>query len=254
MLSKLFARFAGLFSPGIEISYSRINAYLTCPQKYKLVYQEGQRVPSNPFIALGLSVHRALEDFHANHKSGGLGDLLESYDKSWVNEGFTSPQQTQDFYEKGQRMLENYYEGHADSKTEILFIEKEFSFPLGKNRLRGIIDRIDRHPDGVYEVIDYKTHNELWSQAKVDSDLQLSIYCLACREALGFAPGLLSYYFLAHDRRMSTQRSDAQLDRAVSLIGQVAGKIVKKDFTPNRVHCPRCDFKKTCPHSTFKKQ
>ena len=50
--------------------------------------------------------------------------------------------------------------------------------------IRGSIDRIDRLPSGGIEVIDYKT-GRMTSQKGVDESLQLSIYALACRDALG---------------------------------------------------------------------
>jgi RecB family exonuclease len=248
MLHNIISRIAALLRPGIEVSYSRINTYLTCPWKYHLVYREGKRVPPTPFISLGLSIHRALEHFHGS-KGTQLSDLIESYDTVWVNEGFQSPQQTHDFYQRGLAMLEQYFAATADSKTEILFLEKEFRFLLGRHRMRGIIDRIDRHPDGTYEVIDYKTHNELWKQEKVDADLQIGIYALACTRALGFTPQLLSYYFLAHNRKVSTTRTPEQLASALAVIEDTARKIQQGDFTPNRNHCYRCDFKKSCPHA-----
>ena len=49
----------------------------------------------------------------------------------------------------------------------------------------GKIDRIDRLPGGGIEVIDYKTGNP-GSQKGVHESLQLSIYALACRDALGY--------------------------------------------------------------------
>jgi RecB family exonuclease len=248
MLKKIIVWITGRFRPGVEVSYSRINAYLTCPWKYRLMYREGKRIPPNPFISLGISVHRALEDFH-RRKATSLEELMESYDRSWVNEGFASPQQTQEFYEKGQRMLEVYHRASTACTAEIQHLEKEFEIHIGRHRLKGIIDRIDRHPDGTYEIIDYKTHGEAWKQEKVDSDLQLSIYSLACSRALGIEPKLLSYYFLAHDRKMSTRRSAQQIAETIGLINKVAEKIGRDEFVPNKTHCPRCDFKKICPHS-----
>jgi len=248
MFTNLLSTIRSWFDPGTEISYSRITAYKTCPCKYKLIYLEGRHLPPNPFISLGLSIHRTLEDFHSR-KGNSFDALIESYDKSWVNEGFLSPQQTQDFFEKGQRMLENYWESNRDSRSEILYIEKEFSCRLTRNRLRGIIDRVDRTVDGIYEVIDYKTHAELWNQSKVDSDLQLSLYAIACKKVFGFTPGKLSYYFLAHNKKVSTTRSKEQLDNAAKTAEEVALNIQNKNFTPNLNHCPKCDFRRICTYS-----
>jgi RecB family exonuclease len=253
MFSRIIRKITGWFgSAGIEISYSRVNTYRTCPWKYKLVYEDGLHVPPTPYISLGLSVHRALDDFH-KRKAASLEELMESYNASWVNEGFVSPQQTQEFYERGQTMLESYWKSSAGNKTEILYLEQEFKFPLGRNTLRGMIDRIDRHPDGAIEIIDYKTHAELWKQDKVDSDLQLSLYALACRKALVIQPAVLSYYFLARNCKLSTSRSQQQLDEAVRIVTETADKIQRRDFIPNRTHCYRCDFKKTCAYSTAEK-
>ncbi len=188
---KFIERIKRLFTPGMEVSYSRINAYKTCPCKYRLIYKDGKHLPPNPFISLGNSIHRTLEDFHLG-SADSFDGLMESYDKSWVNEGFLSPQQTQDFFDKGQRMLENYWDTSRTHTGEIVFLEKEFHCSMKRFGLRGIVDRIDRHPDGTYELIDYKTHAELWSTHRVDHDLQLSLYAYACKKAFGFEPKILS--------------------------------------------------------------
>ena len=52
--------------PPLELSYSKISAYRFCPWKYKLVYVMGQRVAPNPYISLGLTIHRTLEDFQGS--------------------------------------------------------------------------------------------------------------------------------------------------------------------------------------------
>ena len=206
-------------------------------------------MPPNPFVSLGHSVHRALEDYHLKHGST-FDDMMESLNKEWVNEGFESPSQVQDFYERGQRMLENYWQSNKDIKSEIIHVEKEFRFRLGKNILRGIIDRIDRTEDGKYEVIDYKTHRELWSSSRIENDMQISIYSLACEKALGFKPDILSYYFLSHDKKISVKRPDSRIKEAVRMIEETADLIKKQVFTPNTTGCAKCDFSGSCANST----
>ncbi|MFH1368378.1 MAG: PD-(D/E)XK nuclease family protein [Elusimicrobiota bacterium] len=243
LLAGLFGLFGG---GGTEVSYSKVYAYLTCPMRFKLLYEDGKFVQPTGPISLGHSVHRALQDFHSN-KYDGLQDLLECFDKFWVNEGFATPQQALDYYNKGCRMLENYWNAARDMKSEILFVEKNFSFHLGRHSVRGIIDRIDRHPDGTYEVIDYKTHNEIWNKDRIDSDLQLSVYALACKECLGFEPEMLTLYFLAHGQKLVSARSGEQLAAARKTIASVADKIVRKDYTPNLAKCKGCELRNSCP-------
>ena len=70
----------------------------------------------------------------------------------------------------------------------------------------GSIDRIDRLPSGGIEVIDYKT-GRVSSQKGVDESLQLSIYALACRDALGLGtPERVTLYFTESATRLSTTR------------------------------------------------
>jgi RecB family exonuclease len=176
----------------------------------------------------------------------GEGALMECFDRVWVNEGFATPQQSLDFYNKGCRMLDNYWQAEKDAKTEIVYVEKDFKFKLGKNTVRGIIDRIDRLYDGGYEVIDYKTHAEMWEKDRIDSDLQLSIYALGCRESLGKLPRELSFYFLAHQKKVSTERTPEQLNDALKLMNDIADKITRREFQPKFESCKNCGLRDGC--------
>ena len=251
MIKNFLEGLSGLFIPGMDISFSRITAYQQCPFKYNLKYRENWKTAPTPFTSLGLSIHRALEEFHSS-KSDSFDDLLDCYNKNWKNQGFASAQETQEFFDKGLRMLKNYFDEQMDSKSEILFIEKNFRFRLGRNYIIGIIDRIDKHPDGTHEVIDYKTNLQIWEQEKADTDLQLTLYSLACEKALGFKADILSYYFLAHGKKISAQRTDEQINKAQKLIEEATRKIYREKFEPDTTHCPKCDFRKRCKFSTAK--
>lgn len=242
---------------GVELSYSKVKAYQACPWLYKLIYEDGKRPAMTPHIALGLSIHRALEAYH-RQQGQTIDDLLEAYDGHWLNEGFESPQQAMDFYDRGLRILQEYYLGNRERQGEIVLLEQRFEFPLGRHYVRGTIDRVDRRADGTYEVIDYKTHLDLWGQERADGDLQLTIYAMACRRALGIEPSHLTYYFLSHDERITTHRTAQQEAAVMALVQEIGGKVERHEFPPNLKHCPRCDLRTVCeygrmlkPHRTF---
>ena len=113
----------------------------------------------------------------------------------------------------------------------------------------GQIDRIDRLPSGGVEVIDYKTGN-ITSQKSVAESLQLSIYALACRDALGLGtPERVTLYFTESATRMSTTRTDEELDAARAALAAWVSRVRSGDFaaTPSAAACRWCDYAPLCP-------
>ena len=69
-----------------------------------------------------------------------------------------------------------------DEDGEPVWFERSFSFRIGPHLLRGRVDRVDRLPDGGYELIDYKTGRPK-TAAQLREDVQLSLYAVGAREA-----------------------------------------------------------------------
>ncbi|MDR1195891.1 MAG: PD-(D/E)XK nuclease family protein [Endomicrobium sp.] len=233
-----------------KISYSRINAYLFCPYKYKLIYIDNQYVPLNADITFGQIIHKTLEKYHSR---GGknMPQLSECYDESWENKGFASPQQNFEYYRRGTAMLENYFKSFSVSNVKILYTEKSFDANIGKYRFIGIIDRIDEYPDGTKEIMDYKTHIKIWDSQRVDKDLQLTLYAYACKNIFGFTPDKISVYFLSDNIKIYTKRSNKEIEDGVNLALETAGKITGDDFEPDTSKCANCDFKLKCKNSSY---
>ena len=114
--------------------------------------------------------------------------------------------------------------------------------------ITGSIDRIDRLPSGGIEVIDYKT-GKVTSQKGVDESLQLSIYALACRDALGLGtPERVTLYFTESALRLSTTLTDDQLNAARADVLARVSRMRAGEFaaTPG-VPCRWCDYRAMCP-------
>ncbi|MDR0890944.1 MAG: PD-(D/E)XK nuclease family protein [Endomicrobium sp.] len=234
-----------------RISYSRLNAYLFCPYKYKLIYLDNIRIPSNADITFGHIIHRTLEQFHnCKHNNFSCNKLFELYNDSWKNDGFITPQQIFEYYVRGKKMLKYYYQSFARSKDKIkvLCVEKQFTSNIGKYEFVGIIDRIDEYPNKIYEIIDYKTHSNLWDQKKIDNDLQLSLYAYACRNVFKLNPHRIAIYFLSKNRKIYTTRSDSAICKAIKIALQIAENINIESFNPNIVNCHFCGLQSQCKY------
>ncbi|GHT70662.1 hypothetical protein AGMMS49950_06030 [Endomicrobiia bacterium] len=236
-----------------RISYSRVNTYLFCPYKYKLLYLDNLRIPANANITFGHIIHKTLEQFHSG-KDQSYDVLFDCYGDSWRNDCFDDPQQIFEYYNRGRQILENYYQSFCQSTAEVLYAEKAFDANIGKYRFVGIIDRIDKHLDGTYEIMDYKTHAEIWDHERVDKDLQLSFYVYACKNVFGFMPDKISIYFLSDNKKVYTKRSQIEIDNAINIAIETAENIAVENFAPDISKCYICDFKLSCKNSNYKSE
>ncbi len=234
-----------------KISYSRINTYLFCPHKYKLIYLENKYIPLNGDISFGNSVHKTLDDFY---KKGiyTCEALTDSLNVCWESSGYENNQEAYVNYLRAVDVLKNFWETFGKYPPKKISTEHNFKSEIGKYPFIGIIDRIDEYEDGSRELVDYKTHKIIWEQEKVDNDLQLSLYCYACKVALGFIPDRIAIYFLSHNKKVYTTRNEEQINNAIKLSVDVAEKINNKEFEPNKDKCAYCDFKSSCKYSDLK--
>ena len=234
----------------VDLSFSRVQAYLRCPWLYHLVYDLGWRSGPSAGMALGQSVHRTLGRFLAADNSERTQDrLFEIFDEEWVNEGFESPEATLAAYESARAMLHRFFEGEKSLFADVVATEKDFDIPFGDElRFRGTLDRLDRHSDGTYEIVEYKTRVEGWTPERTDADLQMTFYALGMKTVLQGAPVRLRYHFLSNGESRVVERSAAQLSDAERILRDVGQKLGEKDFTPDHRYCVRCEFARRCAH------
>ncbi len=246
MIKEFFRKLMGKKEP-VELSYSRIQSYKKCPWLFKLVYMDGMRSSPNGSMSLGMSLHRALANYlGGDHQERSLDRLFQIYDEVWVNEGFANTQETLDSYDAGRRMLQNFFEIDRLKTSTVIATEKNFFLPLDGIKLMGSIDRIDKNPDGSFEIIEYKTQADNWSPQRMGSDLQLTLYEIGAEKGLALTPVHLRYFFLSNGTSCATTRSEEQKNGAMDLVFEISEKIRSKHFEPNYSYCERCEFARRC--------
>jgi superfamily I DNA/RNA helicase/RecB family exonuclease len=232
---------------GLMLSASDIETYRLCPLKYK--FARVFRIPQEPTInqRFGIVVHQVLERFHQGG-GGSLEDLMHLFEASWRRSGFGDSNDELQFRDKAIAALRRYWELDLSRDSEPVWFERSFAFKLGPHLLRGRVDRVDRHPDGRYELIDYKTGKPKTAR-DLSEDIQLSLYQMGARESWDLTTAAQSYYYVLDNEKVPVEHSEEELERVRGTVGTIAEGILKQDFepTPSPDICAFCDYRIICP-------
>src|SRR6185436_14943823 len=232
---------------GLALSASDIETYRTCPLKYK--FARVFRVPQEPTInqRFGILVHQVLERWHGG-EDVGLPELLGLLEAGWRRGGFGDSEEERQFRAKATQALVKYHDRFREDDGEPVWFEKAFAFRLGPHLLRGRVDRVDRLPDGGYELIDYKTGRPK-TAAQLREDVQLSLYAVGAREAWRLEAAHQSYYYVLDDEKVPVERTDEDRDWITDTVLEVADGIQGQGFepTPSYAACSMCDYRIACP-------
>jgi DNA helicase II / ATP-dependent DNA helicase PcrA len=235
----------------LSLSASDLSLYLTCPLKYKFARVFG--IPQEPTInqRFGILFHNVLERFHKEppeNPEEGLRVLNRLFESGWRRTGFGSSDDELQFRDRAREALRLYWENERDSEGEPVWLEKKFDFKVGDHHVRGRVDRVDRLPDGDYELIDYKT-GERKTEADLDDDLQLALYRMAAREAWGIEASTGSYYYVLDGDKVAAPTKPDDAERVERTVLQVGEGILSQDFEPrpSPTVCSWCDYRLICP-------
>ena len=246
---------------GLMLSASDIETYRTCPLKYK--FARVFRIPSEPTLnqRFGILVHQVLERYHASVTSpagasvrapegetSNLPTLLNLFDAGWRRGGFGDSEEERQFRAKATQALVRYHDRFRDEGSEPVWFERSFQFRMGPHLLRGRVDRVDKLPDGGYELIDYKTGRPK-SVAQLRDDVQLSLYAVGAREAWQLEAAQQAYYYVLDDAKVPVPRTQEDRDWITETVLEVADGILGQGFepTPSFAACSVCDYRIACP-------
>ncbi len=168
----------------ITLSHKQIDDYQTCPLKYFNVHVKRIPIRRHHAVAYGAVVHKVVEYYLTRRAVGNytpLDDLLAIYERAWAGEdilhdrpgvsrepaeGFLTREHEEARKAAGRDALRRFWNQEEADGVKPTYVEKEFGFTLGPNRVRGRYDRVDEDLLGAV-IIDYKT-SEVTRQKDAD--------------------------------------------------------------------------------------
>ena len=213
-------------------------------------------------------------------------ELDAAFDAAWTNEGFLSRDHEEARLAEGRATLRRFRQAQLEPGAVIpAYVEREFSFALGGDRIRGRWDRVDIEPatdatDGgphgpdpvpapsadavapTFELMgrervtitDYKTsdvRDPVKARQRARESLQLQIYAMGYEAVTGRLPDTVQLHFLDTGVTGSVDVDPKRLLKGKAKIAAAAAGIRARDFTPkpDRSTCGYCPFKAICPSS-----
>ena len=269
----------------LTLSFSGIDAYLSCPMKYKLGHVVRVPVPPHHAMIYGSALHRAVQEFHRRHARGEVmnqADLNAAFETAWTNEGFLSRDHEDARLAAGRETLRRFRDAQLAPGAVIpAYVERDFSFAIGGDRVRGRWDRVDIEPAAARDapasaspapsadtvaptfellghervtITDYKTSDvsdPAKARQRARESLQLQIYAMGYEAVSGRLPDAVALHFLDTGVTGRIDVDPKRLAKGREKIAAAAAGIRARDFTakPDRSTCGYCPFKAICPSS-----
>jgi DNA helicase-2/ATP-dependent DNA helicase PcrA len=232
---------------GLVLSASDIDTYRSCPLRYK--FARVLKIPSEQTLhqRFGIAVHQVLERYHASEHTT-VGEMMELFETCWRRGGFGESDKERELHGMARAALVLYHKHLEAHEAEPVWFERSFSFKLGPHHLRGRVDRVDRLPDGAYEMIDYKTSRPKTAEQLKD-DVQLSLYAVGARESWQVEAERLSYYYVLDDLKVPVPSAEMDPGWIARVVAEVGEAILAQRFepTPSPAVCALCDYRIACP-------
>ncbi len=232
---------------GLVLSASDIDTYRGCPLRYK--FARVLKIPSEQTLhqRFGIAVHQVLERYHAAEHTT-LPQMMELFEACWRRGGFGDSDKERELHSKARAALVLYHQHLEAHEAEPVWFERSFAFKLGPHHLRGRVDRVDKLPDGAYELIDYKTSRPK-TAAQLTDDVQLSLYALGARESWELQAERLAYYYVLDDLKVPVPSAEMDPDWIATVVADVGEAIMAQRFepTPAPAVCGLCDYRIACP-------
>ena len=249
-------------APPRTLTPSKASDFTSCPLAFRFATIERRPQPASPHAVKGTLVHAALEGLFWNHPAGGRTPEAASHelDRAWealqLDPEFVElalePEEAAEFLADAEQLVSNYFRLEDPDAVDTVGMELGVETMVDGMRLRGIIDRLDRAPDGSLIVVDYKTGRAPTERYERGSLGGVQTYALLCESVVGRAPAEVRLLHLREPIAISTVATEqtirGQRRRAMAIWTAIERACDREDFRPHTGPlCAYCAFKPDCP-------
>jgi putative RecB family exonuclease len=239
-----------------------VSSFRDCALAFRFTAIEHLPDPATVWTVKGTLVHTALEGLFWNHPQGERTPAAASAELAGA---WAALQDDADFRSLGleddgaeafradaEELVANYFEIEDPDEVTPVGIELLLEARIGDVRLRGILDRLDRTPDGDLVVVDYKTGRApapAYEQAKLAG---VQLYALLCQEVLGRRPVQVRLLHLREPTVITAEPSAqglvGQRNKMLAVWSAIERACRDEDFRPRTGPlCRFCRFRDFCP-------
>ena len=243
----------------ITLSYYQIDDYLTCPLKYKYVNILRVPIMEHHTVIYGRAMHEAVSQYllrKLNATKVSLDELLDCFEANFDPQGFLDANHQEERFRIGREALIRFYKDEERRNRAPKFIEKDFSFVIGDNKISGRFDRIDLEHDGAV-IMDFKTSAvkaQKDADKRVKENKQLALYGLAYQYIFGVLPVAVELYFLESGIIGRHELTEDNLEEVKEDILIVSKGIRKQEYPakPEYKACTYCAYNQICPSAVIR--
>ena len=241
--------------PRVSMSFSALRAYLSCPRRYRALYQWGlDAVPrlqrgaaGRNASVMGRLIHGAIRLYHVKGRPNDEAVLAEAA----RFEGLTEAEYREHYRERALELFGGYLRTELSlSHPDPGDLERPFRWRLETEgvvlEVSGVIDRVERRPDEVW-LVDYKTGGLGEKEMEIYGH-QMHIYRMAVGET---QPDLSSsrMFLLGLPEGALWQVPDTEA-RTRALLVDVAARVAgnrDEPVVPGKMEaCPYCELAPYC--------
>ncbi len=237
----------------LTLSYFQVDDYLTCPLKYK--FRHIMKIPILPShtLVFGRVLHNTINFYLKKRKMGkkiSQEELLQEYEKRWINEGYLSREHEEMRKKAGELALRQFYRREEKQKAKPGWLEEPFKWQTDNIKFIGRWDRVDITPKGAV-IIDYKAtqvKDQKEADQKTKKSLQMDLYALSFIKSQNIPLLETRLHFLESDLVGRAQKKEKEILRAMAKIKEAEEGIRRQHYEPKPDwhNCRLCEFRLIC--------